>query len=161
MNLWLRMLVTFLRSCRRPRCRIDARSTMDFRIWPWEAEWKVISHAALLTILDVARQDHLQRSGFLRLALKRRWFLPVASVQVSYRRPILRWHRITVTTRVSYWNDRDILVEHQVVRQGKPMASSLVHGMIRQGRDTVDPRSVVAALGGGTVDEAAAARLPG
>lgn len=159
MNLWLRMLVTFLRSSLRPRCGIDATSTMDFVVWPWEAEWKVISHASLLVLLDMARQDHMQRTGVLPLMLKHRWFLPVAAVQVSFRRPVLRLDRITVTTRVPFWNDRDILIEHEVLRGGKLMATSIVRAVIKEGRDTVDPRGVVAALGGGAVDEAAAARL--
>jgi acyl-CoA thioesterase FadM len=159
MNLWLRMSVTLLRGSLRPRCRIDATSTMDFRVWPWEAEWQVISHASLLTLLDMARQDHMQRTGFLRLLLKHRWFLPVAAVQVSFRRPILRFDRVTVTTRVPYWDDKGILVEREVLRDGKPMASAVVRAVIKQGRDTVDPREIVAALGGGAVDEAAAARL--
>lgn len=159
MNRWLRMSVTLLRSASRPRCRIDATSTMDFVVWPSEAEWQVISHVSLPTLLDMARQDHMQRTGFLRLLLMHRWFLPVAAVQVSFRRPILRLDRITVTTRVPYWDDKDILVEHEVLRGGKAMASAVVHAVIKQGRDTVDPREVVAALGGAAVDEAAAPRL--
>lgn len=159
MNLLLRMFVTLLRSCFRKRCRVDSSSAMDFVIWPWEAEWKVISHASLLTILDVARQDHMQRAGFLRLLFRNRWFLPVASVHVSFKRPIMRFHRITVTTRIPFWNDKDILIEHEVFRNGKLMATSIVRGMVKKGRETVDPRSVVAQLGGGTVDAAAEARL--
>jgi acyl-CoA thioesterase FadM len=159
MNLLLRMLVTFMRSSIREKCRVDSTSSMRFVVWPWEAEWKVISHASLLTILDVARQDHMQRMGFLRLLLKNGWFLPVASVHVSFRRPILRFHRITVTTRISYWDDKNILIEHEVMREGRLMATSIVRGMIKKGRETVSPRSVVTELGGGTVDEAALARL--
>lgn len=159
MNLWLRMSVTFLRTCLRERCRVDATSTMDFVVWPWEAEWKVASHASLLGILDVARQDHLQRMGFLRLLLRHRWFVPVAFVQVSFRKPVLRLDRITVTTRIAAWDERHILVDHLVLRDGRVAASAVVRGMIRRGRETVDPREVVAALGGGTADEAALARL--
>jgi acyl-CoA thioesterase FadM len=153
------MLATFARSALRPRCRVDAVSSMNFVVWPWEAEWKVISHASLLLILDLARQDHMQRAGFLKLLLKNRWFLPVASVHVAFKRPILRLQRITVVTRVPYWNDKDILVEHEVFRGGKLMATSVVRGIIKQGRETVNPHDVVAQLGGGVIDEAAAVRL--
>lgn len=159
MSLHLRMLVTYVRSSLREKCRVDSPSSMDFVVWPWEAEWKVISHASLLTILDVARQDHMQRSGFLRLLLKNRWFSPVASVHVAFKRPILRLHRLTVVTRVPYWNEKDILIEHEVFREGRLMATSIVRGMIKRGRETVDPRTVVAQLGGGVVDEAALNRL--
>ena len=132
---------------------------MPFVVWPWEAEWKVISHASLLTILDVARQDHMQRMGFLRLLLKNRWFVPVASVHVSFKKPILRLQRIIVTTRIPYWDDKNILIEHEVLNEGRLMATSIVRGMIKKGRETVDPREVVRALGGGTPDEAALDRL--
>jgi acyl-CoA thioesterase FadM len=153
------MLVTFVRSSFREKCRIDSTSSMDFIVWPWEAEWKVISHASLLTILDVARQDHMQRAGFLRLLFKNRWFCPVASIHVAFKRPILRFHRLTVVTRIPYWNHKDILIEHQVVIAGTLMATAIVRGVIKKGRETVDPRTVVAQLGGGEVDEAALARL--
>jgi acyl-CoA thioesterase FadM len=132
---------------------------MKFRVWPWEAEWKVISHASLLTILDMARQDHMQRLGFLRLLLKNRWFVPVASVHVAFKRPIKRFDRVVVTTRISYWDDKDILVEHEVLRQDRLMATSIVRGVIKKGRETVDPRGVVSQLGTATPDPAALVRL--
>lgn len=159
MNLWLRMLVTFARSLFRGPGRVDARSEMSFRVWPWEAEWKVISHASLLGILDVARQDHFHRIGFLRLMLKHGWFAPVASVHVSFRKPIHRLDLIHVSTHVVHWDERNILVEHQVLRRGALMATSVVRGVIKDGRATVDPRTVVDALGGGTVLPGAALRL--
>jgi acyl-CoA thioesterase FadM len=132
---------------------------MHFRVWPWEAEWKVISHASLLTILDMARQDHMHRVGFLRLLLKNRWFVPVASVHVGFKRPINRFDRVLVTTRISYWDEKNILVEHEVLRDDSLMATSIVRGVIKKGRETVDPRSVVSQLGGATPDPAALARL--
>ena len=159
MNLWLRMLVTYARSSFRSRCSVDARSSMVFRVWLWEAEWKVISHSALLTILDVARQDHFQRVGFLRLMLRNGWFAPVASVHVSFKRPIKRLDRITVSTHVSFWDNKDILIEHEVHREGTLMATSIVRGVIKKGRVTVDPRTVLDALGGGMVVPGASARL--
>jgi hypothetical protein len=60
---------------------------------------------------------------------------------------------------VPYWNEKDILIEHEVFREGRLMATSIVRGMIKRGRETVDPRTVVARLGGGVVDEAALNRL--
>ena len=132
---------------------------MSFRVWPWDAEWKVISHAALLCLLDMARQDHFQRCGFLRLMFKSGWFVPVAAVHVSFKKPIFRFERISVSTLVSYWNDRDILIEHEVFRGQELVATSLVRGRIKKGRDTVNPHTVVQALGGGRVNPGASSRL--
>jgi len=159
MNLLLRMLITYVRSLFGQKCSLGSTSSMKFRVWPWEAEWKVISHASLLTILDMARQDHMQRLGFLRLLLKNRWFVPVASVHVAFKRPIKRFDRVVVTTRISYWDDKDILVEHEVLRQDRLMATSIVRGVIKKGRETVDPRGVVSQLGTATPDPAALVRL--
>jgi acyl-CoA thioesterase FadM len=132
---------------------------MEFRVWPWEAEWKVISHAALLTILDVARQDHFQRIGFMKLMFRNGWFVPIASFHVAFKRPINRFDRIAVSTIVSFWDDKNILIEHEVLRDGKLMATSILRGVIKNGRQGVDPRAVVGALGGGTVDPTAPLRL--
>jgi hypothetical protein len=55
--------------------------------------------------------------------------------------------------------ERNMLVEHEVPRDGRLMATPIVRGVVRKGRETVDPSCVASQPGPAAPDPAARARL--
>jgi acyl-CoA thioesterase FadM len=147
MTRWLRFLLTVLGARLRPPLQVDGESRLRLRVWPTECDASYLNHAALLAMLECGRIDMMVRLGFLRLARRRGWYLPLAAVAVRFDRPARRLERIELRSRIVYWDEAAVWIEHRVWREGRCVATGLVKNLVRQGREAVPPARILRELG--------------
>jgi acyl-CoA thioesterase FadM len=144
---WLRFLLTLLRARRRPPMQVRDQSRIELRVWPSECDASYLSHSALMVLMECGRIDVMVRFGFLRLAQRRHWYLPLMTASVRYYRPVKRFARVEVLSRIVYWDDDAIWIEHQVSHGGQRVASALIKNLVRRGRERVRPEDILRELG--------------
>ncbi len=147
MTRWLRFLLTVLRSTVRPRLRADQESVLDLRVWPTDADLTLMNHACYLTLMEQGRIDFMVRTGFLRFLLRRRWSAVLASVVVQYRKPLRRFVKIRLRTRVVYWDEQWIYLEHRLERRGALVAAGLAKNAFLGSMGRLRPGEVLEAFG--------------
>jgi acyl-CoA thioesterase FadM len=147
MTRWTRFLLTLLRARSRPPLRLGVESEISGRVWPGECDAAHLNHAALLSLLECGRIDLMVRFGFLALARRRRWYFPVTSLAVRFERPLRRFDPFEVVSRIVFWDEVSIWIEHRVRHADRTVATGLVRAVVREGRAPVAPSRVLAELG--------------
>jgi acyl-CoA thioesterase FadM len=120
---------------------------IELRVWPTECDASYLSHAALMVMMECGRIDLMVRFGFLGLARRSRWYLPLVTASVRYYRPARRFQRVEIQTRIVDWDDQAIWIEHQVERGGQRVAAALIKNQVRRGREPVKPEEILRVLG--------------
>jgi acyl-CoA thioesterase FadM len=147
MTAWIRFLLTVLRSTVRPRIRLDQESTLDLRVWPTDADLTFMNHARYLTVMEQGRIDLMLRTGFLRFLVKQHWSALLGSMIVQFRKPLRRFQKFRLRTRLVYWDDKWVYVEHRIERGDTLIASGLSKDAILGPDGHLKPRDVLTAFG--------------
>ena len=147
MNIWIRILTTFLRSLFQPPVAPTAVLRTDMIVGPTEADLKYVSNARYLLFMEIGRLELMLRTGVLKHARRSGWVPLVAAQTIRYQKPLRRFQRFTLTTHLVGWDDRWFYIEHTFEREGRLMAFGLARCCFR-GRDgTVPPALAFAAVG--------------
>ena len=124
MNLYLRLVMTLLRSLFEPRMTTRQACTQRFRVWPNDIDaFGHMNNGRYLQIMDVARMRWLARTGTIRVAISRRWSMSLGGNLTRYRRSLRLFAHYSVSTRLICWDQRWFYLEHAVLDGGsRPVA---------------------------------------
>jgi acyl-CoA thioesterase FadM len=147
MTRWLRFLLVGLRSMRRPRLGPGDTSIVTARVWPTDADVSVANNAAYLVFFEMARVDLQLRTGLMKLASKKGWAAPTASISVQFRRPLRRLQKVQVSARLVYWDEKWLYVEQRMARNGETIATALSKSMVIGKEGRIPPTALAEALG--------------
>jgi acyl-CoA thioesterase FadM len=147
MTRWMRFLLVAVRSLWRPRLGPTDTSLVTGRVWPTDVDVSATNNAAYLVFLEMGRVDLQLRSGLARLAARKGWTAPMASVNVQFRKPLRRFQRFRVSTRLAYWDDRWLYVEQRIDRNGETIAAALTKSLVIGAQGRIAPLDLAAALG--------------
>jgi acyl-CoA thioesterase FadM len=152
LNLWFRLLLTFLLSRRRSRCSILGSCFTPFRVMPTDLDVAVhLNNGRYFSLLDVARMDYMKRSGSYPVLMRNRWYPVVTSETMQFHRALLPFERFFVETRLIGWDKRTFFIRHRLFRQrieGELVAEAIVRGvMARRSGGVVPLPDVLNALG--------------
>jgi acyl-CoA thioesterase FadM len=144
---WLRFLLVALRSLWRPGLEATATSVVTGRVWPTDVDLSATNNASYLVYFEMARLDLQLRTGLARLAARKGWAAPMASIHVQFRKPLRRFQRFQVSARLVHWDEKWLYVEQRIERGGETMATALSRSLLvgKQGR--VPPVDLAAELG--------------
>jgi acyl-CoA thioesterase FadM len=147
MTRWVRFLLVALRSLWRPRLDPNDAAVVTGRVWPTDADVTATNNAAYLVFLEMARIDLQLRTGLLRLAARRRWAAPLASIHVRFRKPLRRFQRFRVSARLVYWDEKWLYLAQEIEREGEVVATALAKSLVVGPEGRVAPSDVASALG--------------
>ena len=149
MNLATGLVKVLATQGRAPRlARIDEELSMRFRVWPVDIDYmRHMNNARYFTAMDLVRISLTIRSGLARLGVQRGWSYGNAAQKAVFFRGLRLWQPYVVTGRLLYVDDRWLYVKQHVRHAGDLRAIGLFKIGIREGRDVVSPREVVAMLG--------------
>ena len=118
------------------------------RVWPHEADWTNVHQAIYPLYMEVGRWDVAIRSGLGRWMLKQRCAGIVGAQMIRYYRPLKRFQRFELRTRVLGWDSKWFYMEHRLETHARTMTVGYVQIMFlnRQGR-RVQPSTAVQACG--------------
>jgi acyl-CoA thioesterase FadM len=147
MTRWMRFLLVAIRSLWRPRLRPIDTSVVMGRVWPTDADLSVTNNAAYLVYLEMGRVDLQLRTGLARVSVRNGWAAPMASIHVQFRRPLRRFQRFQVSTRLAYWDDKWLYLEQRIDRDGETVATALARSLVIGAEGRIAPLDLAAALG--------------
>lgn len=112
MNLYLRMLLLWLKNRRARKVSVWDTVTTTFRVVPTDLDVLLhMNNGKYLTLMDLGRVDLMQRAGLMGELDERGWFPVVAGQTITYRRSLKLWQRFHLDTRVVGMDDRWIYLE--------------------------------------------------
>jgi len=97
--------------------------------------------------MEVGRVAWMENLGLFKLAAREKWLPLVASQTIVYKRPIKRWQKAVLHTRLVCWDGRWLYSEHVFKRGDKTMASAVSRACVRSKEGLVAPATVLAKLG--------------
>ena len=143
---WIKLLTTLARARFRPKVKGSDTTSLNFRVWVNDIDVTVMNHAAIMTVFEMGRADYMVRTNFFKIATQNKWFFPNQAINVQFYRPLKRFQKATVHTRMGYVDDTYFYIEQKIMRKGKPIAASLANGLAKKGRETVPTSEIIKAL---------------
>jgi acyl-CoA thioesterase FadM len=148
MNLYLRLLWTWLRALRKPRIQFGDAIELQLRVWPNDLDVNGhMNNGRYMTISDLALIEYFTRAGLLREAVRRGWRPMLGGSLISFRRGLKPFKRYTLRFAVSCWDERWSYLRFEFVHDGRTMALGHAKGAV-VGRDGfVGSGEILAAIG--------------
>jgi len=131
------ILVILLSIFRRRKLAIAHESVLKLTCMPWDCVLKYLGNDRFYSFMDLGRVDLLFRLGWARAVLKEKWNPFVVTSYIQYRYPVRMFQRVTVHTKLIYWDSRFFWMEHEIKHNGRTLASALSKNVARNRRGIV------------------------
>ena len=152
MNLYLRLLVIWLRTAFRPRQHPFIPTITHFRVRPWEIDvFGHMNNGRYLQIMDLARVDWMRRCGVADVAVANRWGALLGGQLIRFRRALKPFQRYSVKTRLLGWDERWFFIEHVFeTADGREAAVAISRAALRKSGGWVPTAEMAGAVIPGT-----------
>lgn len=122
-----RTFLLWLRRGKGPRIGIHDIGRLDLRVLPTDLD--VLGHmnnGVYLSIMDLGRQDLMQRSGAWTAIFAEGYYPVAASETISFRKSLEPWQRFTLETRIVGYDTKSVFIEQRFVVRGELAAKGFV-----------------------------------
>lgn len=136
MNLYLRLIWTWLRARRKPAIAMGDTVELRLRVWPSDLDINGhMNNGRYMTITDLALIEYFTRAGFLPVAFKRGWRPMLGGSMISFRHGLKPFKVYTLRFSVQCWDERWNYFRFEFLHAGRTMASGYSKGAVvgRQG----------------------------
>jgi YbgC/YbaW family acyl-CoA thioester hydrolase len=142
----------------RPRKAIPGQTVLDpsttlTRVRPGDLDvYRHVNNAVYLNMMDTARTNLLADCGGMPLLNAKGWYPVVAASTVKYKRSLVLWEPVEVTSRVLGWDARIVYLEQVVTTRGNLAARGIIAGRFL-GRDgsRVPAQDIADLVAGGSI----------
>lgn len=150
MNLFLRLLIVWLKSRLAPRQDAFDDIVTSFRVWPTDQDaFRHMTNSRYFSLTDVCIIDYMLKTRAWPILAKRGWLPVVAYEDLIFRR-MLRWPQLfRVRTRLLGWDDSWVAIGHAFERKDGTVTAegvTLSRFISRKG-ERIATAQVVEALG--------------
>ena len=143
---WLRLLLLFLSQYFHNKIRLSDTSIRTFRVWPTEADKKYMNNASFWTITEMGQLDFLFRSGFYKFCRQYHWSPLVGSQKIVYKKPLKRFDKFQLVSKMYYCDDKWMYFEQTFVRGEDLIANGLVKVLFKGPEGTVSVKRMMSVL---------------
>lgn len=158
MNLYLRLLLTWIRACFQPAIRIGDTIEMRLTVLPNDLDLNGhMNNGRYLTIVDLALVEYMTRAGFMGPAVKRGWRPMLGGSMIAFRRGLKPFCRYRLRFGVLCWDERWTYIRFEFLRGDDVMAVGHTKGGIVGNAGVVGTADMCRVLG---VDPASAPLPP-
>ncbi len=148
MNLYLRLLITWLRARLKPVIRPGDTIELSLRVLPNDLDVNGhMNNGRYMTITDLALIEYFTRAGFLAVAWKRGWRPMLGGSMISFRRALKPFTTYTLRFTVQCWDERWNYMRFEFVRDGEVMALGHAKGAVVGRKGIVSSGEAYAAMG--------------
>jgi len=147
MSNWLRFVSTFVKSLCRSKISPLDESVTTYRVWITDADISLMNESRYLTIFEMGRLDLMIRSRFIWQLIKKRYFAPVASISIQFLRPVKRFQKVTLKTKICFWDERHIYLAQRIFVNEKMTTFALVRSLIKHGKEVLPLSAILKDLG--------------
>ncbi len=131
MNLYLRLVWTWLVARFKPRIALGDEIEMKFRVWPNDLDVNGhMNNGRYMTITDLAVIEYFSRTGFLSVALRKGWRPVYGGSVISFRRGLKPFTTYTLRFATVCWDERWSYMRFVFEHGGKTMAAGYAKGAV-------------------------------
>ncbi|WP_029151324.1 acyl-CoA thioesterase [Microbacterium indicum] len=150
MNLYLRMLLLWIRTRRARPLSLWDEGRVSFRVLPNDLDvLRHMNNGRYLTLLDLGRTDLMMRSGFWQKVQERGWYSVVAAQTITYKRSLTLWQKFDITTRVLGHDGRSVYMQQEFRRGATLIARATIQARFLRTEGGTVPLDDLFALAGG------------
>jgi acyl-CoA thioesterase FadM len=130
-NLYLRLLLTWLRARAKPGIRMGDTIELQLRVWPNDLDVnRHMNNGRYMTIVDLALIEYFTRAGFLPIAIKRGWRPMLGGSVISFRRSLKPFALYTLRFTMQCWDERWNYFRFEFEQGGQTMATGYTKGAV-------------------------------
>ena len=139
---WLRLSTAIFSAKHKSKLSITDVSEIKFRVWLTDIDASIMNHAAMMTVMEMGRIDYMMRTGFFKLARRKKWYFPIRSISAQFIRPLKLFQTANLITRVFHVDESWIYIEQKIIRKGKIIAICIVKGTVKKGKISVSTHEI-------------------
>jgi len=145
MNLYLRLLLAWLRSKRLGTLSPVVPLSTAFRVWPTDLDaFGHMNNGRYLQIMDVARFEWMVRCGMTSAMVKGKWSALLGGTLMRYRYALKPFQPYRVTTQLIFWDELWVYIEHRFINQkGRQVAAGIARAGMRKDGAWVSPQGAL------------------
>ena len=153
MNLYLRLLLTWLRNRRKPLRHYLHIATSRFRVLPHDLDvFGHMNNGRYLQVMDVARVEWMIQTGVAGAIRSNRWSPILGGGTVRFMRSLRLLDSYEVHTRLLGWDRRWFYLEHSFIDgRGRSAAVGVTRAGLRERNGWVDASTVANAVHPGAI----------
>lgn len=141
MNLYIRLLLTYITSFFKPRIKnlaagcINGRCKLRLYVLPNDLDLNMhMNNGRYPTIMDLGRLDMVKRSGLLGLMLKQNSIPILGSFKIRFRLPLHLFQAYDLETGIVSWDDKWAYMEQRfVIAKGAKKGAVAAIGIVKVG----------------------------
>jgi acyl-CoA thioesterase FadM len=130
-NLYLRLLWTWLRALFKPPIHFGDTIELRLRVWPNDLDVNGhMNNGRYMTVTDLAVIEYFARAGVLKVLLAKGWRPVLGGAMISFRRSLKPWTAYTLRFQTLCWDERWNYMRFEFVQAGQTMAIGHAKGAI-------------------------------
>lgn len=123
MNLFLRLVLVWLKRFWKPPIGLLDTCTTEFRVWFTDQDaFRHMTNSRYFSLTDVCIVDYMLRSGAWARLRTRGWIPVVIYEDLVFLKPLKFPQGFAVETRFLGWDDTHVVAQHVFVRNGQTTA---------------------------------------
>ncbi|MGZ3650991.1 MAG: thioesterase family protein [Bdellovibrionota bacterium] len=126
MSYRLRLILRILSWLGPPYLDISKEYRGEYRVWPTEAEWRVVENARYGYFLVLERFRFVFCSVLWKICLRRGWTAVMGTQIYKVKRPLHRWQKFSVITKPLCWDDKWFYFEQRIESSEKLVCSAVI-----------------------------------
>lgn len=147
MNLFLRLFYVLATGLFRKRLKVSDLSLLDLLVFPNDLDiYGHMNNGRYQTLMDLGRIDWIVRTGLGKTADINNWKPLVASVKMTYKKPLFVFQSFRLSTRIVGWDEKWFYIEQIFAKDGKVHALGFVKGLFRGPDGNVATQAVLGLL---------------
>lgn len=151
MTRWLRFVITGVFAFFRSKAVPPEEIRYTFWTWFQDADVHIVNNASLLSYTELGRLDFLIRSRLFFHLLREGIYFPSAATHMTFVRPLKRFQKLELRTKLIYWDPKWIWVEQNLYyrKNGESVLAnrSIMRGTFRKGRLAIPFDEILKGIG--------------
>ena len=145
---WFRLLLIYIKAAFKEKISVTDEDCLSFTVLPQEVDLEYMNNSCFWTVAEMGLMDILFRTGLIKICRQKRWVPLVRSQKIVYKRPLKRFDRYQLETKLIAWDERWLYFRQTFVRNGLLIANSLVKVLfMSKDGSRVSSLSVLSSLG--------------
>ena len=154
MSLRLRFIFEWVVSFFRHQRSENKEYSVTYRVWPNEAEFRVLDNARYAYFFMLGRVNLFCRTNLAKTMRRKGWDMVVGCQIFKIKRPLKRFMKFEVKTHPFTWDDKWFYFEHEIWSHDKLISSAVVSTIFLGKSGKIKPETVLAESGFPTTDSA-------
>lgn len=126
MSFRLRLLLRILFWFFQPKLDFTREYRGNYRVWPTEAELKVVENARYGYFFVLERFRLLFCTNLWKICWRNHWTAVMGAQIYKVKRPLHRWQKFTIITKPLTWDEKWVYFEQRIESAGKLICSGVI-----------------------------------